>query len=99
MRLFIENSDLIIGMSSMFLIEACLMGKPLLSVQIGLNKEDSFILSRLKATRTILTYEELKKHLHEAIFLKRKFKNKFNYIKSPTKNIIELMEKMLQNHL
>lgn len=39
-------SDAVVGMSSMLLLEAALVGKPILSVQIGLKRDNPFVLSR-----------------------------------------------------
>jgi len=55
----ISISDIIIGMSSMFLIEASLVGKIYSSVQIGLKTEDPFVLSRIGISKTILSYDDL----------------------------------------
>ncbi len=52
-------SDLICGMSSMLLLEAVLLGKPVLSIQIGLQKEDPFVLSRRNILPSILQAEQL----------------------------------------
>lgn len=43
------NADLVIGMSSMLLLEALLMERPVLSLTPGLRGEDPFIASRLGA--------------------------------------------------
>ncbi len=55
----ISNSDIVIGMSSMMLVESVLMGKPTMSIQIGLNGIDPFILSRMKVMNTALSRDEI----------------------------------------
>jgi hypothetical protein len=51
--LLIMSSNLICGMSSMFLFEATLMGKPVVSIQIGLNRENPFILDQRGIIKSI----------------------------------------------
>lgn len=55
----IKNADCIIGMSSMFLLEAVVCGKPIISVQIGLLKENPLILARKGMLETVTRKEEL----------------------------------------
>ena len=43
-------SDLVCGMSSMFLIESVILDKPVISILIGLNRENPFIFNRLAVT-------------------------------------------------
>lgn len=86
----IYHSNLVIGMSSMFLIEAALMNKPVLSVQIGLKTEDQFILSKRGMLKTILDPKKLKEELQ--------YKNlncHLEVIKNPVERIIKLMEEVL----
>ncbi|MBX9830423.1 hypothetical protein K2X40_00555 [Candidatus Babeliales bacterium] len=52
-------SDVVCGMSSMFLLEAALLDIPILSVQIGLKTQDPFVLSRRNFIKTILDKTEL----------------------------------------
>jgi len=58
--LLLKASDLIIGMSSMFLIEALFFSKPILSVQIGLKCPDPFILSSIGYIQSIKRREDLR---------------------------------------
>lgn len=85
-------SDLICGMSSMFLIESVILGKPIISVQIGLNKENPFILDRRGIMKSIMNNETLLIQLND-IIIKNKFPQyNFNIIKTPVKNVIFQME-------
>jgi hypothetical protein len=50
-------------MSSMFLIEAAYLKKPVMSILIGLRKENPFVLDRIGYLKSIKTYEGLKSNL------------------------------------
>jgi len=52
-------SDLICGMSSMLLLESVLLGKPTLSIQIGLRRESPFILDKKGVLTSILNRQDL----------------------------------------
>jgi hypothetical protein len=65
--LLLKASDLIIGMFSMILMEAAILGKRFISVQIGLARENPFIFDRMGAVNSILTEEELGKTLREIL--------------------------------
>lgn len=65
-RQLIKEMDVVVGMSSMLLLEAVLMEKPVVSVQIGLNQVDPFMLSRRKVLPSVFTDEALKSHLESA---------------------------------
>lgn len=58
-----KAADLICGMSSMVLVEAVILGLQVLSVQIGLVREDPFILSRKGILSSILDPAELRQEL------------------------------------
>ncbi len=59
----ISYSDVLIGMSSMLLIEAYLVGKPVLSIQIDRIGADPFILSRRKLVPIAQSSDELQAKL------------------------------------
>ncbi len=61
--IIINSSDLICGMQSMFLIESAIIGKPILSIQIGLRQDNPFILNKKNIIKEILTKEDLKLYL------------------------------------
>ena len=65
--LLMKASDLILGMSSMFLIEAVFFGKPVMSIQIGLKGKNEFILNERGIVNTILDSKELELRLRDAI--------------------------------
>jgi hypothetical protein len=56
---FILNADIVAGMSSIFLLESFLLGKPTLSIQIGRKIEDDLITNKMGFTKPIKSYQEL----------------------------------------
>lgn len=68
--LSILESDVVIGMSSMILFEAMAMEKPVLSVQIGLKRENPLFLDKRNILKSIITSENLKNSIEE-IFNKK----------------------------
>lgn len=54
-----KSVDLVCGMSSMFLLESMLCGKPVLSIAIGLKRENPFVLDKTGYCKSILSEEEL----------------------------------------
>lgn len=91
----IMASDLICGMSSMFLIESVILGKQVISIQIGLNKKDSFILSQRGILKSALTVEALRIKLKDSLVLNKKVQYKFKVIENASKNIISFINKFL----
>lgn len=87
-------SDVVTGMSSMFLVEAAIIGKPVLSILIGMNKEREtpFVLDRRGITKSIKEREELISRLDEIIVRGRKENAGFDFIRNPVSNIISYME-------
>lgn len=55
----LRASDLVCGMSSMLLLEAIILGCPVLSIQIGLNRASPLILAQRGILSPILKQEEL----------------------------------------
>jgi perosamine synthetase len=90
----INKSDLVIGMSSMFLIEAVMMGKPTISVMIGLEGKNPFILSRRKILNTVLTEKELTHVIKLGVFGKLNQKINFPIISSSCERIWKMLEKI-----
>jgi hypothetical protein len=88
-------SDLICGMSSMFLIESIILDKPVLSIQIGLKRENPFVLDRVGILKSILTKNELTEKLIDIIVKEKFLRYKFKVIRNPVKNVINLMEKYI----
>ena len=91
----IEKADLVCGMSSMFLIEAVILGKPILSIQIGLTAEDPFILSRRGIIPSILTEQSLRDRLLQFFNNKNSFEHPdFEVIDNPVERIIGIAEEL-----
>lgn len=61
------SSDLLCGMSSMLLLESILLRRPTISVQIGLKRDNPFILDKKGILKSILQQDELKKCLNRII--------------------------------
>ena len=89
------SSDLICGMSSMFLIESAIINKPVISIQIGLKRENPFILDKIGILKSILTKEELVKNLKSIVIANKPSGYNFSIIKNPVENIINEMERLL----
>jgi len=91
----ILSANLICGMSSMLLTEALFLDKPVLSVQIGLKRENPFILAKKKIVKSITDQNELSNALKHLIVKRDKSNYNFKIIKNPVENIISAMEKIL----
>ncbi|MCA9803801.1 MAG: hypothetical protein KC777_17640 [Cyanobacteria bacterium HKST-UBA02] len=91
----ILSCDLVCGMASTLLLEAHLMEKPVLSVQIGLTGEDLFILSRIGCLSTVTDGQQLKDAFSRAIVSGRMLSGRFDWIRDPIDRVIEQMENLL----
>jgi CDP-Glycerol:Poly(glycerophosphate) glycerophosphotransferase len=65
--LLLKAADLVIGMFSMVLLEAAILERPFISVQIGLKRQNPLILDRIGLTRSIVTNDQLEKALREVL--------------------------------
>jgi hypothetical protein len=90
-----NRADLVCGMSSMFLIESVILGKPTLSILIGLNRENPFILDRRGIMRSILTESDLHEQLHRIIVDGVRQECRFDVIRNPVKRVVLEMEKLI----
>jgi hypothetical protein len=61
--LLLKTSDLTIGMFSMLLLEAAILERRFISVQIGLQRENPFIFDRMGLVHSILSEQELEETL------------------------------------
>ena len=91
----IRSSQAVCGMSSMFLIESVILNKPVISVQIGLSRENPFVLDRRGILKSVLTKEELSLSLRSIIIHGQRPTYRFEIIKNPINNVIRHMEKYL----
>jgi len=69
--LLLKAADLIIGMFSMLLLEAAILERRFISVQIGLKRENPLVFDRMGLVRSILTEKELEETLCEILNGKR----------------------------
>ena len=67
-RELIAASDFVLGMNSNLLLEACLLGKPVISYQPGLLRPDPLPSNRLGWSRAVTTRDALAPALAEEIF-------------------------------
>lgn len=87
----IERSDCVISISSMLILEAIILRKPVICVQIGLTKESPFLLVKNGLIKPVLEKAGLEKMLMAATSGKLKLA-KFNYIGDPIENIVEYIK-------
>lgn len=92
----LKAADVVCGMSSMFLLEAVICEKPILSIEIGLQRENPFVLDKEGISRSILTTEELEIRLKQVIQGLQSGKKKdalnFKVIKNAAENIVSVIE-------
>jgi hypothetical protein len=93
--MLMKRADLVCGMSSMFLIESVILGRPVLSVQIGLCREDPFVLSRRGIMRSVISEGNLIACLRSAIIHGMHPISTFDVIRNPVERIIAEMERLL----
>ncbi len=102
-RKLILSSNLIVGMSSMFLIESVLLGKLTVSIQPGSQKRDLLVTNRVGASVGIYNKKEIEQVIEKMIFDERFQKSVLNKEKlvkvkrSATDNIMELLKKIMIN--
>ncbi|WP_054693866.1 hypothetical protein [Syntrophomonas palmitatica] len=60
-------SDLVCGMSSMLLLEAIILGRPAISVQIGLKRDNPLILDQRGIMKSILQADDLQQSLRRIL--------------------------------
>ncbi|MCP6719117.1 MAG: hypothetical protein KJI71_02680 [Patescibacteria group bacterium] len=94
--LVMASSRVICGMFSMFLVESFIFGCPILSILIGLKRENPFILDKKKIVKSILNEENLYDNLKDLI-LKNNFQlNNQIFQIGATEKVIEYMEEILR---
>ena len=88
----LKSADLVCGMSSMFLLEAAICNKPIMSIQIGLNRDNPFILNTLGICKSVYTEDELYCQL-EKYALQNKVHMDFRFIENASKRVAEVVER------
>lgn len=91
-KVLIKAADLICGMSSMFLLEAAICQKQILSIQIGLCRDNPFVLHQMLGSVT--TREQLKERL-ERFFQGEKEFYQWEMPKGAIETVIAYMEEYL----
>ncbi|NFG60641.1 hypothetical protein [Clostridium sp. CMCC3677] len=89
------TSNLICGMSSMFLIESAVLGKSIISMQMGLNRDNPFILDKIGAVKSILYTKELEEKIEKFVMNDKNEGYEFNIQKGAIDNIINFMEEII----
>lgn len=89
----IVASDLIIGMQSMFLLEAVLAEKPVMSVQIGLKRKNPLVLCKLGIVQTVYDEKELYGCIEDQIMRPCKFK--WNVADNAIRKVCDLVEEII----
>lgn len=91
----INSADLICGMSSMFLIESAMLGRPILSIQIGLSRENPFVLHKKGVIKSVLKRAELRSELKNLLLINRYKANELDIEEKSIEKVIKLMEEIL----
>lgn len=89
----IAASDAVVGMVSMALVEAAVLGKPVLSVRIGMKGQDSFILAMNKACLNARDTRSLDEAADLLVSNKADGLAKFEVIKDPVERIIAFLRR------
>jgi len=99
-RSLMTRADLVCGMSSMFLIESVILKRSVMSIQIGLCREDPFILARRMLIRSILTEKDLTDQLRRGILQRDLLLPEFEVIGNPVERVVIEIESLIcQNSL
>lgn len=92
----LKSADVVCGMSSMFLLEAVICEKPILSIEIGLRRENPFVLDKVGICHSILKEEELYFRLMQTLRSIQEGKLgellDFAFVKGAIKNIVSVIE-------
>jgi len=87
--------DLVCGMSSMVLVESVILGLPVISIQIGLTRENPFILDQKGIVQSVLNQSELREKLAGYMTGTIAAATGFNMPTGSADRIIEWMEEWL----
>ena len=90
--LLLKAADLVIGMFSMLLLEAAILEKRFISVQIGLKRENPLIFDRMGLVRSILTEKELEETLRGILNGKKRQGSNLKFAFGATERIVKYLE-------
>lgn len=91
----LKKADVVCGMSSMFLLEANICKVPIISMMIGLKRENPFVLDKIGLCKSVTSKEELYEKMQAVIFEKDDIVA-FEIIDNATENVINLLEEYRQ---
>lgn len=92
-------SNVVCGMSSMFLIEAAILGKPVLSLLPGLHGENPFVLDRLGVIQSVTDNETLQTRLERLFDENFASPNRFTgIIDDPVRRVLNVIETALNRN-
>jgi len=87
-----KASDLLIGMTSMFLIEGAILGRPILSVQVGLSRPDPFVLSTRGYAPSVLDLVTLRQRFEDFFAGKELPGKPFSISPGSTQKVMHILE-------
>jgi len=87
-----KAANLVCGMSSMVLVESAILGLPILSVQIGLCRENPFILDQKGVAKSVLDRRQLQKKITGYLTGVAQTATKFSVPSGAAERIIRWME-------
>lgn len=90
-----QRADLVCGMSSMFLVESVILRRPTISVQIGLRRDDPFVLARRGIMHSVRSEVELEEQLRRIIIAGELELPRFEITPNPVERIIAEVERQL----
>ncbi len=94
--LLMSSSKVICGMFSMFLVESFIFGCPILSILIGLKRENPFILDKKGIEESVLNEETLFEKLKDLILKNDLQLNNQVFQIGAIEKVIEYMEEILR---
>ena len=93
---FIVSCDLVIGMTSMALIEAYVMAHPVLSIQLNLKKRDTFYGTTRGHCPSVYTVQEIERRLEQWIQKPIQPSMNIPFTYGATNHIIKNMEELIE---
>lgn len=91
---FASEMDIICGMTSMFLLEAYVLGRSIISIQIGGNDTQRFILEELGEMKCVRTAQELDEKIRKYILESPTVNGDF-FVGNACKRILKLVEEYI----
>lgn len=93
-----SDFDIVCGMASMALLEAALLKKNVISIQIGLEQENPFILDILGVLKSIKNQRDLVLALKSVLVDKNRVKCDFDFVSNAIKNVIAEIEEIFHGN-